>query len=225
MVWQSLAGLLLLYSFIVFALSTLIWGALIIKMGIPPFQNWLKSMRWTNRVWMIFITLQKTLPFLLIVNLPTFSLVLLAWPLIALYLLYSRYDFYSIIIASSISDSAWICLSYKINIFWLFFLLYSMLWLIWRGDQRRLMRNRSNNSVLFLMLLGLPPLVIFFLKINIWLNASLVIAVILGLRRWAMLILYLMWNNLRFYVQKLVFKSRRGWKWTRFVLASGVVTF
>jgi len=189
--------LILLFAWIILKLNIVIIVSLLIKTGIPPLIRWVLQINWKWKRWVIFLTLHKCLPFLIIIICLNNLLFILLWPLISVIYFYRVNEWFEFIWASSISDSAWICVRAVWKYFWLFFMRYRLLWWIWRKSKiTQTIKNTSPfRYFLFILILAIPPRVLFFIKIIIWINLSISLGIVLRIFSWIILFIYWKWIN------------------------------
>jgi len=211
LVWQSLCGIVFVYRYALFWISLGVLISLLMKTGMPPFHLWLGHLKWRWTSWIVFLTAHKTLPFLLIITLPLFDFLFIGWPIIAIVILYSHLSLYNLMFISSINDGAWICLNTEINYFWLYMLVYIMLWLGWGFYNQTNRITGLASRIYFLILIGLPPFVIFFLKVLLWSSLDLVRGFLLTLASWWIILIYLCWLILTLFRRSLLVKRITQW--------------
>jgi len=218
LVWQRICGLIFLYGWLLLQRTWIVGVALLIKTGLPPFTPWVNNLKWGWWAWFIFLTAQKALPFLILITLPGMNIWCVLWPVFSLFLFYSRFNFYRIILISRVVDSSWILLRYKLSAFWTYFLVYRAVWLIWANLQKAFHNLRSGASSLFWVLLGLPPTVIFWLKMSVWIHLTLAVRWVLTVSSWAILVRYLVWHNLNFFQVAHRVRPNTKWSWMAIIV-------
>jgi len=198
----------------VFESRRLIVLAIIIKTGLPVFNSWVLSLEWKWESWAIFLTLHKTLPYIILIRILNSKLFLLLIIVLVLLTQYSNTNWFSIMWTSSVIDTAWICLSSRWTQFWLYKILYTFLWISWMYQNKDWNSNYSASRVAqiqFLVQLGLPPLTTFFIKINILLQINITIRVCLIIFRWLIVFIYWSWINLFLLKLRLIKYRNNNW--------------
>jgi hypothetical protein len=151
----------------------------LLKMGLPPFHGWLLPiLRIVRKEVFIFITtLHKLLPImfllLLVFAFNRIHIIILALLSLRVLLLGTSVTFILIIIFSSFVHSGWILLGVLVStgfvlFYWRAYLLLSFVLL---RIKQRLLRQRVSHRVIlatyWLILSGLPPFAIFWLKTQV----------------------------------------------------------
>jgi hypothetical protein len=151
-------------------------------------------------------------------TLPILTTLIIIWPLIGLIIFYSNFRFTTLIWVSSLRDSAWICIRNRFNTFWLYFLSYSLIWIIWGINLSEQFSTRISYSFIFFIILGLPPLIIFFLKTTIWITLRLTTSIILTISSWLIVLIYLRWIYIRVFTQVQISGSTVNWAWLSIII-------
>jgi len=197
-----------------------ICAGLLLKMGIPPFQSWLIRVigALTSSRFIFFSTLHKLVPILLLSKIIIFSFRLLFARiaiLVTLRLVTNLFSLLLVLIFSSRVHVIWIVLGGNfckgfLLFYWalycimVFLLVFSVRNLVF---SKTYLTQRSYTRVLWLIISGIPPFLIFWLKVQ-------VIFWILSTRRtiWRRLLILRGLFVLRAYF--------RSWHLTEFVLAT-----
>lgn len=219
-IWQRIRRLLMLFSWVILKINLILLIRLVIKIGIPPFLSWALQVNWKWKSWIIFLTLHKCLPIILIIILRK-PYILITWPLLSIIFLYVNNEWLSLIWTSSIRDRAWMCLRPLWKYFWIFFIIYSILWITWRfrKTMQRLRFNKPITYIIFILTLAIPPRILFFIKIIIWINLPFFLGVRLRSLSWLLLFFYWKWLLLTIITINSWFKE--SWpiiKWSIIVL-------
>lgn len=152
--------------------------ALIIKLGFPPYHLWMIALftKVTAFVIRFAITIHKWLPLIVIGRyfsvINSFSIVLIC--IIKGILLISVQNIVVIFIFSSIVHSAWLLVAYKLRISFIliYLVLYNLLYTLLVSSTRSYTKisrtfQRSSTSFLWLIISGIPPLLLFFIKLSL----------------------------------------------------------
>lgn len=182
---MSIKYLIIQTYFIILALMGLLWFPLLLilgfllKIGLPPIHIWFMKLAFLMEKWvfLVFSTIHKLFPLLLLGRLflsrSYFFWILL---LIAGRLIFQVFDFFFILLASSVIHRSWTLLAIQFNIklrltYWI---LYSLVFFIFLRTVhfyllfKRGIEQSSSTAIAWLILSGLPPFVIFWLKIWIF---------------------------------------------------------
>lgn len=182
--------------FIVLSLVGLLWAPLflvlgfLLKVGLPPMHIWFMKISFFMKKWvfLIFSTLHKLLPLFLLGRLfllgGYFLGVLL---LVAGRLIFQVFELFFILITSSIVHRSWTLLGiqYRLKLSLTYWVLYSLVFFTFLSTIhflilfKRGVEQSSSTSIMWLILSGLPPFVIFWLKVWIFL---FIVQVRVGLR-------------------------------------------
>lgn len=151
--------------------------ARLLKIGVPPFHSWLvQILKSQNRtVFVIITTLHKLAPVILLISLLLHTAI---WPFIAglilrVLLIGSSVDFSLILIFSSLSHTIWILLRsvVRIGLVLVYWLSYSVLTTILLEFKSKVeyffVSKGSLLRTYWLIVSGIPPFVVFFIKIHI----------------------------------------------------------
>lgn len=172
--------------FIVLSLVGLLWVPLLLalgfflKVGLPPIHIWFMKLSFFIKKWvfLIFSTLHKLLPLFLLGRLfllgSYFLGVLL---LVAGRLIFQVFELFFILITSSIVHRSWTLLriQYRLKLSLTYWILYSLVFFTFLTTIhffmlfKRGVEQSSSTSVIWLILSGLPPFVMFWLKVWIFL--------------------------------------------------------
>jgi len=185
----SIKYLIMQAYFIILRLIGLLWlPALLmvgffLKIGLPPVHIWFMKLTFLLKKWVFFIlsTMHKLFPLLLLGALLIGRRYLL-WILLltAGRMIFQLFDFFFIILMSSIIHSGWTLLavqfSWKIGLtYWIFYSLVFLTFLMTVHFILLFKRNveqSSSTAITWLVLSGLPPFVMFWLKM--WIFTRLV---------------------------------------------------
>ena len=182
----SIKYLIIQAYFIILGLVGLLWVPiflffrLLLKIGLPPIHIWFIKLSFFIRKWifLLFSTIHKLLPLLLIGSLllrsNVFLMVLL---IIAGRLIFQVFELFFVLLASSIIHRSWTLLSIQFNLklglrYWV---LYSLVFILLLSTIyflllfKRGVEQSSSTVVMWLVLSGLPPFVMFWLKVWIFL--------------------------------------------------------
>jgi len=200
--YMSIKYLIIQTYFIILGLIGLLWFPLllmlgfILKIGLPPIHIWFMKLAFLMEKWvfLIFSTIHKLFPLLLLGSLFSrrsyFFWILL---LIAGRLIFQVFEFFFILLASSVIHRSWTLLGIQFNLklrltYWI---LYSLVFFVFLRTIhfsilfKRGIEQSSSTAIAWLILSGLPPFVIFWLKIWIFLrliqireNLSLILVII-----------------------------------------------
>jgi len=171
--------------FIILSLIGLLWLPVLLmlgfflKIGLPPIHIWFIKLTFfiKKTLFFIFSTIHKLFPLLLLGSLLIRRRFLL-WVLllVAGRLIFQLFDFFLIILTSSIVHSRWtllaILFNYKIGL--AYWILYSLVFLIFLKTIyffllfKRSVEQSSSTAIAWLILSGLPPFVMFWLKLWIF---------------------------------------------------------
>jgi len=182
--------------FIVLSLVGLLWMplllalGLLLKVGLPPIHIWFMKLSFFIKKWvfLIFSTLHKLLPLFFLGRLFLLGSYLLgALLLVAGRLIFQVFELFLILITSSIVHRRWTLLriQYRLKLSLTYWVLYSLVFFTFLGTIhfftlfKRGVEQSSSTSVIWLILSGLPPFIIFWLKVWIFL---LIVQVRVGLR-------------------------------------------
>jgi len=156
---------------------------LLLKIGLPPVHIWFIKISFLLKKWifLIFSTIHKLLPLLILGSLLT-TINYLVWAVLlaAGTLIFQVFELFFVLLASSIIHSRWALLAIQFNIklrlaYWI---LYSLVFIIFLTTVyffilfKRGIEQSSSTIVVWLILSGLPPFIIFWLKV--WIFLSLV---------------------------------------------------
>lgn len=211
--WQRIRRLIFIFSWSISLNKIIILAALTIKTGMPPLLIWVLQVNWKWLGWIIFLTWQKCLPFLILLYIWISSYLLLTWPFFALRQIFWANEWFSLIWASSLRDRAWVCLRNSWKAFWYFFTLYTVIWVLWAQTKLHIslkFEHRLTRTIFFLVL-ALPPRIFFFLKLQIWITLEWRLGVIIRAVRWGILIFYWKWIFLTFQTNRL-FKNNKNFE-------------
>jgi hypothetical protein len=182
--------------FIILGLVGLLWTPLLLvvgfllKVGLPPIHIWFMKLSFFMKKWvfLIFSTLHKLLPLFLLGRLfllgSYFLGVLL---LLAGRLIFQVFELFLILITSSIVHRRWTLLriQYRLKLSLTYWILYSLVFFTFLSTIhffilfKRGIEQSSSTRVMWLILSGLPPFVIFWLKVWIFL---FIVQIRVGLR-------------------------------------------
>lgn len=183
----SIKYLIMQAYFIILRLIGLLWLPVLLligfflKIGLPPIHIWFMKLTFFLKKWVFFIfsTIHKLFPILLLGSLLMgrrfFLWVLL---LIAGRIIFQLLDFFFIILISSIIHSGWTLLAvqfnYKIGL--TYWIIYSSVFLTFLRTIhfillfKRNVEQSSSTTITWLVLSGLPPFVMFWLKMWIFIR-------------------------------------------------------
>lgn len=182
---NSLKYLVAQTFFILLALTTSIWGfwgvllVVVFKLGLPPFHMWMMQVirRLPTRRFIFFSTLHKVVPLFVLGTLITTSLAVLMGVVGlvgSLLIIRSTRRLYWVLISSAIINTRWMILriSHNRGLTFLYWGSYSciVLTLIWLADPYLLLRSTKQGSSIQLFWLlgaGIPPFLIFWVKLQI----------------------------------------------------------
>jgi len=182
---NSLKYLVAQTFFILLALAATIWrfwGVLLViifKLGLPPFHMWIIQVirRLPTRRFVFFSTLHKVMPLFLLGALITtsFAILLGVIGLVGSLLIIRRTRRLSwVLISSAVINTRWMVLriSYNTGLTFLYWRSYScmILMLVWLTDPYLLLRSiKQGSSIQLFWLLGagIPPFLIFWVKLQI----------------------------------------------------------
>jgi len=182
--------------FIVLSLMGLLWVplflvlGLLLKVGLPPIHIWFIKLSFFMKKWvfLIFSTLHKLLPLFLLGRLFLLGSYLLgALLLVAGRLIFQVFELFLILVTSSIVHRRWTLLRIqcRLKLSLTYWIIYSLVFLTFLGTIhfiilfKRGVEQSSSTSVIWLILSGLPPFIIFWLKVWIFL---FIVQVRVGLR-------------------------------------------
>lgn len=182
--------------FMVLGLVGLLWTPLILilgfllKVGLPPIHVWFIKLSFFIKKWvfLIFSTLHKLLPLFLLGRLAFLgSYFLTALLLVAGRLIFQVLELFFILITSSIVHRRWTLLriQYRLKLSLTYWILYSLVFFMFLSTihffilYKRGVEQSSSTSVIWLILSGLPPFIMFWLKVWIFL---FIVQVRVGLR-------------------------------------------
>jgi len=151
-----------------------------LKIGLPPIHIWFIKLTFLIKKWvfLVFSTVHKLFPLILLGSLfirrSYFLWVLL---LIGGRLIFQVFDFFFILLASSIIHRSWTLLAVQFNLklrltYWV---LYSLVFSVFLRTVhffllfKRSVEQSRSTAIVWLVLSGLPPFVIFWLKMWIFL--------------------------------------------------------
>lgn len=159
--------------------DTLLIRAIILKMGLPPFHIWFYKISFLidKRAFLFFTTIHKIIPLFFLLKVRAFYLlgISIRVLLISIILIVEVGGLFYVVILSSIVHSSWMLIlcCFRVRTLFLYWLVYlfliSMLF-------RRLFLTRivlsdeaqsSISSLIWLVICGLPPFAVFWLKVNI----------------------------------------------------------
>lgn len=181
---QSLGRLIFLFSInlkdhVAFFGDIFFIFSLILKIGLFPFFFWVYKLGSCSKPLLTFfiLTLQKIPIFIIIFS--NFSMNLFYFFLFSFILgsllIFFRKDYISMFISSSISSTFWVFLIFLDNLFLflLFFLIYTFILFLffYSFEPRNFFLNSYTELLLltgiFIFIVGLPPLSLFFFKLNL----------------------------------------------------------
>lgn len=182
--------------FMILRLVGLLWTplllvlGLILKVGLPPIHIWFIKLSFFMKKWvfLIFSTLHKLLPLFLLGRLFLLGSYLLgALLLVAGRLIFQVFELFLVLITSSIVHRRWTLLriQYRLKLSLTYWVLYSLVFFIFLGTIhfyilfKRGVEQSSSTSVIWIILSGLPPFIIFWLKVWIFL---FIVQIRVGLR-------------------------------------------
>ena len=164
---QEVASVNIIFSFALKIPIVLILIVLL-KIAIPPFHRWFFSIIPIIRIghFVFFITFIKLIPFVIlyiVIHFISFILILLGF----------AYTFYIFIIISNVPGLLFISrglrryyfiilLKIKVSLFFILFMFYRVFLFV--SSRRRLIIPKNVEPLLFVVLFGLPTLVMFFFK-------------------------------------------------------------
>jgi len=182
--------------FIVLSLIGLLWIplllvlGLLLKVGLPPIHVWFIKLSFFMKKWvfLIFSTLHKLLPLFLLGRLFLLGSYLLgALLIVAGRLIFQVFELFFILITSSIVHRRWTLLriQYRLKLSLTYWVIYSLVFftflstihfiLLFKGG----VEQSSSTGTIWLILSGLPPFIIFWLKVWVFL---FIVQVRVGLR-------------------------------------------
>jgi NADH:ubiquinone oxidoreductase subunit 2 (subunit N) len=169
--------------FILIGIFSVLWWTQIfilaglLKIGVPPFHSWLIQIlkRQNSTVFVIITTLHKLAPVMLLISLLLHATM---WPFITglilrVLLIGSSVDFSLILIFSSLSHTIWMLLRsvVRMGLVLFYWLSYSILTIILLEFKSKveyfLVSKGSLLRTYWLIVSGIPPFVMFFIKIHI----------------------------------------------------------
>lgn len=182
----SIKYLIIQAYFMILGLVGLLWVpiflffGLLLKVGLPPIHIWFIKLSFFIKKWvfLLFSTIHKLLPLLFIGSLLLRSSIFLVVLLVvAGRLIFQVFELFLILLTSSIVHRSWTLLSIQFNLklslrYWV---LYSFVFFLFLSTIHFLalfksgIEQSSSTSVMWLVLSGLPPFVIFWLKVWIFL--------------------------------------------------------
>lgn len=182
--------------FMVLGLVGLLWMSpllvlgFILKVGLPPIHIWFIKLSFFIKKWvfLIFSTLHKLLPLFLLGRLFLFGSYLLGvLLLVAGRLIFQVFELFFILITSSIVHRRWTLLriQYRLKLSLTYWILYSLVFFTFLSTIhfiilfKRGTEQSSSTGVIWLILSGLPPFIMFWLKVWIFL---FIVQVRVGLR-------------------------------------------
>jgi len=164
----------------------IVW-TLLFKIGVPPFHAWILMLIYYREVVMfLFINLiHKVLPIILLSKI-VYTNMLVFWislrVTIRIRIIMQLRTLFQVVLFSSIIHSMWIILSAMVSFifflfYWLFYMLGSIFLLVGRSIKfTRLLTINQTSVILLIWLLisGVPPFIIFWLKAELttWLISS-----------------------------------------------------
>jgi hypothetical protein len=171
--------------FIVLSLVGLLWAplllvvGLLLKVGLPPVHVWFMKLSFFMKKWvfLIFSTLHKLLPLFLLGRLFLLGNYLLGTLLLlAGRLIFQIFELFFILVTSSIVHRRWTLLriQYRLKLSLTYWILYSLVFFTFLSTIhfiilfKRGVEQSSSTSAMWLILSGLPPFVIFWLKVWIF---------------------------------------------------------
>jgi len=153
---------------------------LILKMGLPPFQLWVISLvqKIDKRVFLFFVTLHKLVPFLVLgtVTLSKITLVLgRAMLLLRGWAIFSASQLVLVLLLSSFVHARWLFLLLGVRLefivfYWVVYSIMTVLLFLFLAYSVLSLSRFSQNSLsslAFLILSGLPPFTVFWLKVRV----------------------------------------------------------
>lgn len=182
--------------FMILSLVGLLWIplllvlGLLLKVGLPPIHIWFIKLSFFIKKWvfLIFSTLHKLLPLFLLGRLFLLgSYFLRALLLVAGRLIFQVFELFLVLITSSIVHRRWTLLriQYRLKLSLTYWILYSLVFFTFLSTIhffllfKRGVEQSSSTGTIWLILSGLPPFIIFWLKVWIFL---FVVQARLGLR-------------------------------------------
>jgi len=182
--------------FMLLSLAGLLWAPLLLvlglflKVGLPPMHVWFIKLSFFMKKWvfLIFSTFHKLLPLFLLGRLFLLrNSLLVALLLVAGRLIFQVFELFLILITSSIVHSRWTLLriQYRLKLSLTYWILYSLVFFLFISTIHFLVlfkigvEQSSSTSVIWLILSGLPPFIIFWLKVWVFL---FIVQVRFGLR-------------------------------------------
>lgn len=152
----------------------------LVKIGLPPFHLWFINLTYLLEKWrFIFITtLHKILPLIILIKIVLLGSSIILRGLIIILrgvIILQMGSFFHVVIVSSIIHSGWIMTSYltRIEIAIFYWRVYSFTLLVFLGRVIFFFikfldfRQTLFLSILWLILSGIPPFTIFWLKVNV----------------------------------------------------------
>lgn len=196
---------------------------IIMKMGLPPFHLWFFNLSQFLKkyIFLFFTSLHKVVPLFFLLKRLHFNMLILGIFIIisSVILIMETGRLYFVIIFSAISHSGWIIilsfLSYSLLFF--YWVLYSTLILLFFLRLRRrvlINRDREQNSFLrifWLIICGLPPFTMFWLKVNIlfyFIIKRLFLRLLIIIVPVLTLVVYFRIFHLSILISKIISKSR-----------------
>jgi len=182
----SMKYLIIQAYFMILSLMGLLWFPVLLilrfflKIGLPPIHIWFIKLTFFIKKWifLVFSTVHKLFPLILLGSLfirrSYFLWVLL---LIGGRLIFQVFDFFFILLAYSIIHRSWTLLAIQFNLklrltYWV---LYSLVFSVFLSTVhffllfKRSVEQSRSTAIVWLILSGLPPFVIFWLKMWIFL--------------------------------------------------------
>jgi len=197
----SLKYLIIQGYFIFLGLIGLLWYTpalvfrLLLKVGLPPFHLWFFSISFYlyKNIFTFFITIHKLIPLFLIRKVSTFIVYFIGAILVSSgVLLFQVSDFLYTFISSSLLHTGWIILAILLSnkvglIYWLLYSLLIIIMisiLVFKTIALLSLEQSSLISLSWLILSGVPPFTIFWLKLSIlylamWFNFRIILLLIL----------------------------------------------
>ena len=182
----SIKYLIMQAYFMILGLVGLLWVpifllfGLLLKIGLPPMHIWFIKLSFFIKKWIFFLfsTIHKMLPLLFIGSLLLRSSIFLVVLLVmAGRLIFQVFELFLVLLTSSIIHRSWTLLSVQFNLklslrYWT---LYSLVFFLFLRTIhffvlfKRGIEQSSSTAIIWLVLSGLPPFVIFWLKVWIFL--------------------------------------------------------
>jgi hypothetical protein len=183
----SIKYLIIQAYFMILGLVGLLWYPLLLtlsfflKIGLPPIHIWFMKLSFFMKKWifLIFSTLHKLLP-LFLLGIFLIRRIYLVWVLLlaAGSLIFQVFEFFLVLLTSSIVHSSWTLLAFQFDLklrlrYWI---LYSLIFLVFLSTihfftlARIGIEQSSSTIVIWLILSGLPPFTMFWLKIWVFLR-------------------------------------------------------